>query len=236
MDKNDPIAFLCGDGSYSSPLQRPKIDRRRGWIKTTHWLALAGIGTILPHRKAQNRQAARVDKNDPLACPCGDGDYPSPPQKPKKRQATRVAKNDPLACPCGDGDYSSPPQRPKIDRRQGWIKTIQSLFFAGDGLSVLSLPQKVQGLRKNISRKKRTPSDKNKPKTAAPGGAGFSGGEPAGRRPGGAAAETGFARLPAFGGRPAARIPVAAGTFPPSRANLCKTITISFYRKGGLAP
>ena len=34
------------------------------------------------------------------------------------------------------------------------------LALAGDGLSVLSLPQKVQSLQKNISRKKRTPSDK----------------------------------------------------------------------------
>ena len=112
MAKNDPIAFSCRDGDYSSPLQRPKIGKRQGWIKTIHWFALAGDGNHLffPTAKTQNRQAARVDKNDPIA------------------------------------------------------------FLSGDGLSVLSLPQKVQGLRKNISRKKRTPSDKNKPKTAAPGG------------------------------------------------------------------
>ena len=97
------------------------------------------MGTIPPHRKGPKSTGGRVDKNDPLAFSCGDGDCPSPPQKPK------------------------------IDKRRWWLKTIQSLFLAGDGLSVLSLPQKVQGLRKNISRKKRTPSHKNKPKTAAPG-------------------------------------------------------------------
>ena len=163
------------------------------------------MGTILPHCNPQNRQTARVDKNDPIAFLCGGWGPFFPTAKAQNRQAARVDKNDPLACPCGDG------------------------------LSVLSLPQKVQSLRKNISRKKRTPSHKNKPKTAAPGGAGFSG-QPAGRRPGGAAAAANEVRRPAFGGQPAARIPVAAGTFPPSRANLCKTITISFYRKGGLAP
>ena len=171
-------------------------------------------------------------KNDPIAFPLRGTGTILPHCNPQNRQAARVAKNDPIAFSCGDGDYSSPPQKPKIDRRREWLKTIQSLCLAGDGLSVLSLPQKVQSLRKNIIRKKRTPSHKNKPKTAAPGGAGFSG-EPAGRRPGGAAAAANEVRRPAFGGRPAARIPVAAGTFPPSRANLCKTITISFYRKGG---
>ena len=60
----------------------------------------------------------------------------------------------------GDGDHSSSLQRPKIDKRRGWLKTIHWFALAGDGLSVLSLPQKVQSLRKNISRKKRTPSDK----------------------------------------------------------------------------
>ena len=155
--KNDPIVFSCGDGDYSSPLQRPKIGKRQGWIKTIHWFALAGDGNHLffPTAKAQNRQAARVDKNDPLVCPCGDG------------------------------NYSSPLQKPKIDKRQGWIKSIHWLALAGDGLSVLSLPQKVQSLRKNISRKKRTPSHKNKPKTAAPGGGrvfGAAGGPQARRR------------------------------------------------------
>ena len=164
------------------------------------------MGTILPHCNPQNRQAARV------------------------------AKNNPIALPCGDGDYSSPLQKPKIDRRQGWLKTTHWLALARDGLSVLSLPQKVQSLRKNISRKKRTPSHKTTPKPAAPGGGRVLGGQPAGRRPGGAAAAANEVRRPAFGGRPAARIPVAAGTFPPRRANLCKTITIPFYRKGGLAP
>ena len=182
------------------------------------------MGTILPHRKAQNRQAARVDKNDPIALPCGDGDYSSPSQSPKStsdeggkkrsnrfslrgwglffptakaknRQAARVAKNDPLACPCG-------------------------------GRAIRSVPAaKSEHLPIKISRK-----------LLRPVGAGFSGEQPAGRRPGGAAAAANEVRRPVFGGRPAARIPVAAGTFPPSRANLCKTITISFYRKGGLAP
>ena len=127
-----------------------------------------------------------MDKNDPLACSCGDGDYSSPTAKAQNRQAARVDKNDLIALPCGDGDYSSPPQRPKIDKRRWWLKTIQSLCLAGDGLSVLSLPQKVQSLRKNISRKKRTPSHKNKPKTAAPGGGrvfgGAAGGPQARRR------------------------------------------------------
>ena len=113
------------------------------------------MGTILPHCNPQNRQTARV------------------------------AKNDPIAFLCGDGSYSSPPQKPKIDKRRWWLKTIQSLCLAGDGLSVLSLPQKVRSLCKNISRKKRTSSHKNKPKTAAPGGGrvfGGAGGPQARRR------------------------------------------------------
>ena len=177
----------CGDGDYSSPLQKPKIDRRRGWLKTTYWLALAGDGNHLffPTAKAQNRQATRVDKNDPIAFPCGDGDYSSPPQKPQIDKRLWWIKTIQSLCLAEMGTILPHCKSPKIDRRQGWLKTTHWLALARDGLSVLSLPQKVQSLRKNISRKKRTPSHKNKPKTAAPGGGrvfGAAGGPQARRR------------------------------------------------------